>query len=63
MPKPVNPKRAAARANGRPHFEGTACSKGHTLRHVRSGACVACQAEAQRQRRRTPTTSYDAVLG
>ncbi|MEO5867229.1 MAG: hypothetical protein ABIS14_12725 [Sphingomonas sp.] len=64
MPKPVATARAAALNSGARHYDGNACTAGHTLRHTISGACVACQAKAQRQRRRAQrATIHDDVLG
>ncbi len=58
--------RADARTAGARTYQGFPCKlAGHTLRHTSSGACVACQADAQRQRRGTPARlpSLDDVLG
>ena len=48
MTRPRDPRKQVAKSN---RYAGAECSKGHTVRYVKSGACVACQAEMQRARR------------
>lgn len=55
MGRPRDPARLEARKAGARHYQGRPCAHGHTLRHTVSGACVVCQAEAQRQRRKAST--------
>ncbi len=66
MARPVHPARAVALAAGQRHYEGEACPKGHTTRHAHNRACVQCQADWQRTRRkaaRVPSTALDDLLG
>lgn len=35
-------------------YRGDACSKGHVLRYVKDGSCVACETERRRDRAKDP---------
>lgn len=53
MPRARDQSRDTAIEQRARHYSGPPCAAGHTLRHTVSRACVECQAEAQRQRRRS----------
>ncbi len=61
--------RTEARQTGAPTYQGLPCKAGgHTRRYTHSGACVECQAAAQRKRRGTPeplpqASHLDDLLG